>query len=230
MLAILRLFATFVVNPFKARRRLEVENVFLRHQLNIALRRSPQRLPLRRSDRALMLWMTRLWPSLLGLARVVQPATILRWHRTGFKAYWRRKSRGRTGRPKIGRELRDLIRRMSKENPLWGAPRIHGELLKLGFEIAKSTVSKYMICRRGPPSQPWRTFLRNHADAIAAIDLCVVPTLSFERLFALLVVGHGRRQLLWFAVTSNPTAEWLARQIVEAFPWGLCANLPGARQ
>jgi hypothetical protein len=109
---------------------------------------------------------------------------------------------------------------MSKENPLWGAPRIHGELLKLGFEIAKSTVSKYMIRRRGPPSQTWRTFLRNHADAIAAIDLCVVPTLTFECLFAFLVVGHGRRQLLWFAVTRHPTAEWLAQQIVEAFPWG----------
>jgi len=109
---------------------------------------------------------------------------------------------------------------MSKENPLWGAPRIHGELLKLGFEIAESTVSKYMIWRRGPPSQTWWTFLRNHAAAIAAIDLCVVPTLRFECLFAFLVLGHDRRQLLWFAVTRHPTAEWLAQQIVEAFPWG----------
>ena len=109
---------------------------------------------------------------------------------------------------------------MSKQNPLWGAPRIHGELLKLGFEIAESTVSKYMIRRRGPPSQTWRTFLHNHAHAIAAIDLCLVPTLTFECLFAFLVLGHGRRQLLWFAVTRHPTAEWLAQQIVEAFPWG----------
>jgi hypothetical protein len=109
---------------------------------------------------------------------------------------------------------------MSKENPLWGAPRIHGELLMLGFEVAESTVSKYMIRRRGPPSQTWRTFLRNHTDTIAAIDLCVVPTLTFECLFAFLVVGHGRRQLLGFAVTRHPTAEWLAQQIVEAFPWG----------
>jgi transposase InsO family protein len=108
---------------------------------------------------------------------------------------------------------------MSSENPLWGAPRIHGELLKLGFELAESTVSKYMIRRRGPPSQTWRAFLRNHADAIAAIDLCVVPTLTFERLFAFLVLGHGRRQLVWFGVTRNPSAEWLAQQIVEAFPW-----------
>jgi transposase InsO family protein len=108
---------------------------------------------------------------------------------------------------------------MSKENPLWGAPRIYGELLKLGFEIAESTVSKYMIRHRGPPSQTWRTFLRNHADAIAAIDLCVVRTLTFECLFAFLIIGHGRRQLLWFAVTRHPTAEWLAQQMVEAFPW-----------
>jgi len=108
---------------------------------------------------------------------------------------------------------------MCKENPLWGAPRIHGELLKLGFEIAQSTVSKYMVRHRAPPSQTWRTFLRNHADAIAAIDLCVVPTLTFECLFVFLVIGHGRRHLLWFAVTRHPTPEWLAQQIVEAFPW-----------
>ena len=219
MLAIVHLLGMYVADLFKSRRRLEVENLFLRHQLNIVLRRTPQRIRLRGGDRALLVWMTRRWPSLLGLARVVQPDTILRWHRAGFKAYWRWKSQGRAGRPRIERELRDLIRRMSKENPLWGAPRIHGELLKLGFEIAKSTVSKYMIRRRGPPSQNWRTFLCNHADAIAAIDLCVVPTLTFERLFAFLVLGHGRRQLLWFAVTRHPTAEWLAQQIVEAFPW-----------
>jgi transposase InsO family protein len=220
MFAIIRLLATFIADLFKSPRRLEVENLFLRHQLNVALRRAPQRVRLRAGDRALMVWMTRMWPSLLGLTRVVQPATILRWHRCGFRAYWRWKSRGRPGRPRVSRELRELIQRMSKENPLWGAPRIHGELLKLGFEIAESTVFKYMTRHRGPPSQTWRTFLRNHADAIAAIDLCVVPTLTFECLFAFLVVGHGRRQLLWFAVTRHPTAEWLAQQIVEAFPWG----------
>src|SRR2546428_1590954 len=220
MVAIIYLLGTFIADLLKSRRRLEVENLFLRHQLNITLRRPPQRLRLRGTDRALMVWMTRLWPSLLALARVVQPATILRWHRAGFRTYWHWKSQGRRGRPTIEHELRNLIRRMSKENPLWGAPRIHGELLKLGFEVAESTVSKYMIGRRGPPSQTWRTLLRNHADAIAAIDLCVVPTLTFECLFAFLVVGHGRRQLLWFAVTRHPTAEWLAQQIVEAFPWG----------
>src|SRR5713226_1417266 len=219
MFAIIHLLATFIADLFKSPRRLEVENLFLRHQLNVALRRAPQRVRLRAGDRALMVWMTRMWPSLLGLTRVVQPATILRWHRCGFRAYWRWKSRARPGRPRVDRELRDLIRRMSEENPLWGAPRIHGELLKLGFKVAESTVSKYMMRHRGPPSQTWRTFLRNHAEAIAAIDLCVVPTLTFELLFAFVVVGHGRRQLLWFAVTRNPTAEWLAQQITEAFPW-----------
>ena len=156
MLAILHLLGTFVVNLFRSRRRLEVENLFLRHQLNIALRSAPHRLRLHASDRALKVWMTRVWPSLLGLSCVVQPDTILRWHRAGFRAYWRWKSRGQLGRPKLKPELRELIRRMSKENLLWGAPRIHGELLKLGFEIAESTVSKYMIRHRGPPSQNWR--------------------------------------------------------------------------
>ena len=229
MFAIIYLLATFIADLFKPPRRLEVENLFLRHQLNIALRGAPHRPRLRGSDRALLVWMTWLWPSLLGLSRVVQPDTILRWHRAGFRAYWRWKSRGRPGRPRVSRELRELIQRMSKENPLWGAPRIHGELLKLGFEIAESTVSKYMIRRRGPPSQTWRTFLRNHAEAIAAIDLCVVPTLTFERLFAFLVLGHGRRQLLWYAVTRRPTAEWLAQQTLEAFPWSVapiwCATM-----
>ena len=137
MLAFLQLLGTFVANLFKSRRRLEVENLFLRHQLNIALRGAPRRLGLRGSDRALMVCMTWLWPSLLGLSRVVQPDTILRWHRAGFRAYWRWKSPARPGRPRVSRELRELIQRMSKENPLWGAPRIHGELLKLGFEIAE---------------------------------------------------------------------------------------------
>jgi transposase InsO family protein len=218
MFAILHSLGMFVVDWFKPRHRLEAENMFLRHQLSIALRRAPPRLRLRGSDRALLVWMTRLWPSLLLSAQVVQPETILRWHRAGFTAFWRWKSRRRVGRPKIDRGLRDLIRRMSSENPTWGASRIHGELLMLGLEVAQSTVSKYMV-QGGPRSQGWKTFLRNHAQAIAAIDLCVVPTLTFERLFAFLVLGHGRRQLLWFEVTRHPTAEWLARQITEAFPW-----------
>ena len=219
MFAILHAFVMFVVDLFKSRCRLEAENLFLRHQLNIALRRAPSRLRLRGSDRALLIWMARLWPDLAGITQVVQPETILRWHRAGFKAFWHWKSRNRAGRPKIDRGLRDLIRRMSRENPLWGASRIHGELLMLGFEVAQSTVSKYMARPSKPPSQTWKIFLRNHAEAIATVDMCVVPTLTFDFLFAFLVLGHGRRQLLWFEVTRHPTAEWLARQITEAFPW-----------
>ena len=164
------------------------------------------------------MWMTRLWPSLLDAVQVVQPGTILRWHRAGFKMFWRWKSRNGVGRPKIDRGLRDLIHRMSRENPLWGASRIHGELLMLGFEVAQSTVSKYMARPSKPPSQTWKTFLRNHAGAIAAIDLCVVPTLTFGHLFAFLVLGHGRRQLLWFEVTRHPTAEWLPGRSPRRFP------------
>src|SRR5262245_43028081 len=218
MLAVLHSLGMFIVDLFKSPRRLEAENLFLRHQLNIALRRAPPRLRLRGSDRALLVWMIGRWPRLLGAAQVVQPETILRWHRAGFAAFWRWKSRKRAGRPKIDRGLRDLIRRMSRENSQWGASRIHGELLMLGFEVAQSTVSKYMV-QGGSPSQGWKTFFRNHAQAIVAIDLFVVPTLTFERLFALLVLGHDRRRLLWFEVTRHPTAEWLARQITEAFPW-----------
>src|SRR6266545_7323057 len=143
MLAVLHSLGMFIVDLFKSQRRLEAENLFLRYQLSIALRRAPRRLRLRDADRALLIWMTRLWPSLLGAAQVVQPETILRWHRAGFTALWRWRSRKREGRPKIDRELRDLIRRISKENPRWGASRIHGELLMLGFEVAQSTVSKY---------------------------------------------------------------------------------------
>jgi hypothetical protein len=219
MFAILHALGMFVADLFKSRSRLEAENLFLRHQLNIALRRAPPRLRLHGSDRALLIWMTKLWPNLLGMVQVVQPETILRWHRAGFKVFWRWKSRNRAGRPQIDRGLRDLIRRMSRENALWGASRIHGELLMLGFQVAQSTVSKYMVRCQSPPSQTWKTFLQNHAEAIVAIDMCVVPTLTFDLLFAVLVLGHGRRQLLWFEVTRHPTAEWLARQITEAFPW-----------
>src|SRR5450759_608258 len=150
MFTILHSLGMFVLDLLKSRWWLEAENMFLRHQLSVALRRAPPRLRLRGGDRALLVWMTRLWPSLLGVAQEVQPETILRWHRTGFKAFWRWKSRNRAGRPKIDRGLRDLIQRMSKENSQWGAARIHGELLMFGYEVAQSTVSKYMV-RVGTP-------------------------------------------------------------------------------
>ena len=123
------------------------------------------------------------------------------------------------GRPQIETDLRALIRRMSVENPLWGTPRIHGELLKLGFEVAQSSVAKYMAKRRVPPGQGWRTFLRNHAPAIAAMDMFVAPTIGFDLLYAFVIVRLDRRGLVWINVTTNPTAEWITRQLTEAFPW-----------
>ncbi len=174
MFAILHALGMFVADLFKSRSRLEAENLFLRHQLAIALRRIPPRFRLRGSDRALLKWMIRLWPGLLGMARVVQPETILRWHRAGFKLYWRWQSRNRAGRPKIDHGLRDLIRRMSRENALWGASRIHGELLMLGLEVAQSTVSKYMARCQNPPSQTWKTFLKNHAEARSPLSICAL--------------------------------------------------------
>jgi transposase InsO family protein len=161
----------------------------------------------------------RWFPSVLKVITVIRPETLVHWHRAGFRWYWRWKSRSFGGRPQIDTELRALIRQMSIENPLWGAPRIHGELLKLGFEVAQSSVAKYMVKRSGPPSQGWGAFLRNHAPDIAAMDLFVVPTIGFDLLYAFLIVRLDRRELVWTNVTTHPTAEWIARQILEAFPW-----------
>jgi transposase InsO family protein len=163
--------------------------------------------------------MYRLFPSILNAISVIKPETVILWHRRGFRAYWRWKSSQRGGRPRIDREIRDLIRRMSKENPLWGAPRIHGELLMLGIEVAESTVARYMMRRLGPPSQGWKTFLRNHAAGIASLDLFVVRTISFKLLYGLVILRHARRRLVSIGVTSNPTAEWIAGQVTNAFPW-----------
>jgi len=205
---------------FKSRARLEAENLALRQQLNVLMRKLPKRLRLTNSDRLLLVWLYRLFPSILAAIRIVRPETVLRWHRLGFRAYWRWKSRSGVGRPSIDGEIRDLIRRMSMANPLWGAPRIHGELLMLGIQVAQSTVAKYMVprCRR-PPSQSWKTFLRNHAAGIASIDLFVVPTAFFKLLYALVILRHERRRLIGFGVTAHPSAEWIARQVTEAFPW-----------
>src|SRR5258708_15559409 len=156
------------------------------------------------------------FPTILKVVTIVQPETLVRWHRAGFRRHWRWKSRSRGGRPQVELELRTLIRQMSMENQLWGAPRVHGELLKLGFSVAQSSVAKYMVKRCGPPSQGWRTFLRSHAPDIAAMDLFVVPTIGFKLLHGFVIVRIHRRDLVWINVTANPTAEWVARQITEA--------------
>ena len=219
MLALLCLALAVLASPFKSRSRLEAENATLRHQLIVLRRKVPGRVRLKNSDRWFLVQLYRSFPSILQVVTIIRPETLVRWHRAGFRGYWRWKSRARGGRPQIASDLRALIKQMSIENPLWGAPRIHGELLKLGFEVAQSSVAKYMVKRRGPPSQGWRTFLRNHAPDIAAMDLFVVPTISFDLLYALVIIRLDRRDLVWVNVTANPTAEWIALQITEAFPW-----------
>ena len=205
---------------FRVRRRasLELELVALRHQVTVLRRQRPGQLRLFSTDRLLWVWLYRVWPQVLNAMVLVKPATVVQWHRKGFRLYWRWRSR-RLGRPKMSPEIRDLIRRMSLANPLWGAPRIHGELLKLGIEVSQATVGRYLPWRPKVPSPTWRSFLHNHLTDIAAIDMFVVATATFRLLYALIVLGHDRRRIIHFEVTQNPTQVWLSRQITEAFPW-----------
>jgi hypothetical protein len=219
MIGLLCFVLAILASPFKSKSRLEAENAALRHQLIVLQRKMSGRPWLTNNDRWFFLQMYRWFPSILKIVSIIQPETLVRWHRAGFRCYWRWKSRRRGGRPQIEADLRTLIRRMSIENPLWGSPRIHGELLKLGFAVAQSSVAKYIVKRRGPPSQGWRTLLHNHAPDIAAMDLFVVPTIGFDLLYAFTIVRLDRRGLVWINVTTNPTAEWIARQLTEAFPW-----------
>ena len=182
MVALFCFVVAVLASPFKSKSRLEAENAALRHQLIVLRRKMQGRVRLTNSDRWFFIQLYRWFPSILQVLTIIRPETLVRWHRAGFRWYWRWKSRPRGGRPQIEADLRVLIRRMSIENPLWGAPRVHGELLKLGFEVAQSSVAKYMLKRRGPPSQGWRTFLRNHAPDIAAMDLFVVPAIDFDLL------------------------------------------------
>ncbi|MDP1965573.1 MAG: integrase core domain-containing protein [Reyranella sp.] len=219
MIDFLKLFVHVLVSPFKTRAQLEAETVLLRHQLNVLRRRAPSKPRLRAADRLLFVWLYRLFPSVLNAVTVVQPDTIIRWHRAGFRLYWRWKSRSRGGRPKVPMEIRRLIREMSLANRLWGAPRIHGELLKLRIEVAQSIVAKYMATTRRGRSQTWKAFLHNHAAGIGAMDFLVVPTVGFRLLFVLVILRHERRLLISVRATAHPTAEWIARQITDAFPW-----------
>jgi hypothetical protein len=219
MIALLYFVLAVLAAPFKSKGRLEGENAALRHQLNVLRRKMPGRVRFTNNDRWFFIQLYRLFPSILTVLTIIRPETLVRWHRAAFRCYWWWKSRSLGGRPRIETDLRALIRQMSIENPLWGAPRIHGELLKLGFSVAQSSVAKYMVKRRGLPSQGWRTFLRNHAPDIAAMDLFVVPTIGFDLLYGLVIVRLDRRDLVWINVTTNPTAQWIARQLTEAFPW-----------
>ena len=201
------------------RTELAAENLALRQQL-AALQSKSKRPRLRKRDRIFWVLLSRLWPNWRTALLIVQPDTVIRWHRRGFKLFWRWKSRaGKVGRPQIALEIRKLIRRMSRENPLWGIPRIQSELALLGHIVSETTVGKYRTRHRKPPSQTWRTFLDNHARDIVAIDFFTVPTATFRILFAFVVLRHDRRQVLHFNVTAHPTAKWTAQQIVEAFPY-----------
>jgi hypothetical protein len=203
MIGLLCFVLAVLASPFKSKLRLEAENAVLRHQLNVVRRRRRGRVRLTNNDRWFFIQLYRWFPSILEDLMIIRPETLVRWHRAGFRCYWRWKPRPLGGRPQNDTELRALIRRMNVENPLWGAPRIHGELLKLGFEVAQSSVAKYMVKRRSPPSQGWRTFLRNHAPDIAAMDLFVVPTIGFDLLYVYIIVRVDRRELVWISVTAQ---------------------------
>ena len=214
-----RLIWSVLLVVLRSRAALAAENLVLRQQINVLRRTAPKRPFLSNVDRLIFVCLYRLFPGVRNVLAIVKPETIIRWHRWGFRAYWRWRSRIRGGRPKVPLEIRRLIREISFANPLWGAPRIHGELLKLGIDIGQTSVAKYMARKRRPPSQGWKTFLRNHADGIAAMDLFVVRTVSFRLLFGFLILRHDRRRILWVGVTAHPTAEWIARQLTEAFGW-----------
>jgi putative transposase len=205
---------------FHSRAALELENLALRHQIGVLQRSARKRPKLTSGDRLLWICLSRLWCDWRSALAIVKPETVVAWHRAGFRSFWTWKvRRGQAGRPTISREVRELIRKMCRENPGWGAPRIHGELLKLGIDIGESSVSKYMVRCRKPPSQTWRTFLENHTKQLVSIDFFTVPTIRFQVLYVFLVLAHDRRRILHFNVTAHPTAEWTGQQLREAFPF-----------
>ena len=201
-----------------SRAALVAENLALRQQLGV-LRRSVRQPKLRKYDRLFWVAISKLWTGWAKSLVIVQPSTVVRWHRRGFKLFWRLKSRGRPGRPRIDAEIRRLIRGMSRENPTWGAPHMKSELALLGHDVAESTVARYMIKHPKPPSQTWRTFLNNHASDIVACDFFTVYTVTFRIYYVLVMLRHGDRRIVHFNITRNPRAEWTFQQIREAFPF-----------
>src|SRR5438046_2613264 len=207
MVVLASLLLTFR-SSLRSRAALQIEVLALRHQVRVLERSRPQRLRLTRVDRLLWVWLSRTWTEWRAALIIVKPETVIAWHRQGFRLFWTWKSRHRTGRPGVPTDVRALIRTMSASNPLWGAPRIHGELLKLGIDIGQSSVAKYMVRRPQPPSQTWRTFLANHVSQIAAADFFVVPTATYRLLFVLVILAHERRRVVHVAITDHPTAAW----------------------
>jgi putative transposase len=204
---------------FLDRTEIAAENLAYRQQL-ATYRLQKKRPRLRALDRIFWSWLSRLWSDWRSALVIVQPATVVGWHRQGFRLYWRWKSHGgKQGRPRIDRHVQALIRRMSRENPLWGVPRIQSELRLLGHELTESTVASYIDRRRKPPSSTWKTFLANHLPDIAAIDFFVVPTATFRLLYCFVVLSLERRRVVHFNVTANPSAQWTTQQVIEAFPF-----------
>jgi len=220
MLTIILSLVSSARQAFQARAALQAEILALRHQL-LVLQRSSRvhRLRLSRVDRFLWVWIARFWSGWRSALVIVKPETVIAWHRKGFRLYWKWKSHISEGRPSVSLEVIELIHRMRLANPGWGAPRIHGELLKLGFELSQATVAKYLVRHRRPPSQNWRTFLNNHMHSLVSADFFMVPTITFQLLFVFVILSHDRRRPIHLAVTANPTAEWTSRQLLEAFPW-----------
>jgi hypothetical protein len=203
---------------FESRAVREPDILVRRQQLLVLSRKSRKRVSWRSIDRLILIWLYYLFPSLWDAIVIVKPETVLRWHRRGFRAYWRWKSWRRRGRPRTARQIRELIGRMSRKNPSWGHRASTVNCLMLGMDLSESTVGRYMIRTGRPRSQGLKTFPRNHAAGIAELDLFVVRTISFTYLCGLVVLRHARRRLVRIAVTSNPTAEWIAAQVTEAFP------------
>src|SRR6266704_1828203 len=197
----------------------QLEILALRHQIGVLQRKTPKP-KLKPADRRLWVWLSQCWPRWRSALVMVKPATVIGWHRRGFRWYWTWRVRhGHAGRPSVPKETRELIRILSRNNSTWGAPRIHSELLKLGIQISEASVAKYMVRHRKPPSQSWKTFLHNHVSQLVSIDFFSVHTIWFEVLFVFVVLAHDRRRVLHFNVTAHPTAAWTAQQIVEAFPF-----------
>jgi transposase InsO family protein len=196
-----------------------LEVIALRQQVAV-LKRKRRRPTLNRLDRLWWIGLRRIWPRWTDALIIVKPETVIGWHRTAFRLYWRWRSRPPCGRPKVAGEIRSLIRRMATENAGWGAPKIHGELLKLGFVVSERTVARYLkhLRRRGDPARRWLAFLNNHREAIVAFDFFTVPTVTLQQLYCFFVIEHSRRRILHFNVTSQPTSEWVLQQLREAFP------------
>jgi hypothetical protein len=201
-----------------SRAALTAENLALRQQVAVWQRSRPKP-KLCWQDRWFWVLLSRLWQSWRSVLVLVQPQAVVRWHRTAFRYYWWWKSSQKTGRPRVRAAVRQLIRQMSRDNPLWGAPRIRAELALLGHAVAKSTVAKYMVKPKRPPSPTWKTFLRNHLGCLASIDFLVVPTVTFRLLFVFMVLSLDRRRVVHYNVTEHPTAQWVSRQLIQAFPF-----------